>query len=177
MNVLSRAVLPSTAAQELLTQNKIGTKAYQTFITERLHGDTSVWAPMKKVNLETFKCHNKSMKTKVGEKIVQLKEEKNMMSRFLIAARKRPELELEMSIGNYEFSVVPKSLFSVDGKPLPCTDKSKLMHHIEDLAPGTSTKIGSVQQNSVIIIDGMAVVNEITKDKTMQTCQVWYIFY
>ena len=31
---------------------------------------------------------------------------------------------------------------------------------------------GAVQQNSVIIIDGMAVVNEIINDVSMKTCKV-----
>ena len=53
--------------------------------------------------------------------------------RFLITSRKRPELYLEDCLGNFEFSVVPKALFSTDGEPLLCTDKVKLLHHIEEL--------------------------------------------
>ena len=54
----------------------------------------------------------KSVKTKIGEKVVQLKKERTLLSRFLITTRKRPELVLEGSIGNYEFAVVPKSIFT-----------------------------------------------------------------
>ena len=52
----------------------------------------------------------KSIKTKIGEKLLEIKEEKNILSRFLIAAKKRPEIELELCIGEYEFSVVPRSV-------------------------------------------------------------------
>ena len=67
---------------------------------------------MKRRNLKTFKTQVKTFKSKAGDKLVQLKEEKTLMSRFLITARKRPELDLEHCIGNFEFSVVPKSLFT-----------------------------------------------------------------
>ena len=101
-----------------------------------------------------------------------MKEEKNLMARFLLAARKRPELELEQCIGEYEFSVVPRSLFSADGQPLPCIDKAKLMHHIEEMAGVNVNPPRDVQENSAIIIDGMAVVNQINKDHTLKTCKV-----
>ena len=126
---------------------------------------------MKKCNLKTFKMLKKTSKLKVSDRIIQLKEEKNLMTRFLVTARKRPELELEFCIGNYEFSVVPKSLFTVDGYPLPCTDKAKLMHHVEDLSVSTNQST-LIQQNSAVVIDGVAVVNEIIKDKSMETCKV-----
>ena len=132
---------------------------------------------MVRCNLKTFKILKKSIKSKIGSKVVQLKEEKNLMSRFLVTARKRPELELEHCIGNYEFSVVPKSLFTVDGQPLACTDKAKLMHHIEELSGSTNPCISLVQQNSAIVIDGMAIVNEIVKDKSMKTCKVSLFFH
>ena len=167
VNLVSKAVLPSTSANELLDHKNIRLSMYQHFISERINGSTSVWSPMKKRNLKTFKTQVKTFKSKVGEKLIQLKEEKSFMSRFLVTARKRPELELDHCIGNFELSVVPKSLFTVDGQPLPCLDKLK--RHIEELlARGDSTT--DVQPNSAIVIDAMAVVNEIVKDKTMKQC-------
>ena len=56
------------------------------------------------------------------------------MARFLITARKRAQLELEVCLRYSEFYVVPKSLFSVDGQLLACNDKSKLIRLIEELA-------------------------------------------
>ena len=94
------------------------------------------------------------------------------MSRFLIAARKRPEIELEQCIGVYEFSVVPRSLFSFDGQPLHCTDKSKVLHLIEEMSTLEDTEAKRPGQNSVIILDGMAIVNQVNKDKHIKTCEV-----
>ena len=60
---------------------------------------------MEKRNLKAFRTQRKSIKTEIGEKVVQLKEERTLLSRFLISARKRNELDLEGSIENYEFAV------------------------------------------------------------------------
>ena len=170
-NLVSKAVLPS---QEILQHKQIGSKHYQEFVDERIVGDKSIWLPLKRLNLPTFKSFKKSIQKKVGDKVIQLKEEKTLLSRFLITARKRPELDLESCIGNFEFSVVPKSLFSSDGVPLSCLDKSKLLHHIEDLAKENVSiqEDVLVDTNKVIIIDGMAVVNQVQKTNEIITCQV-----
>ena len=50
---------------------------------------------------------------------------------------------------------------------------AELMHHIEDL-PGVLVQSSKfdVQSNSILIIDGMAVVNQVTKDHTVKTWRV-----
>ena len=171
-NVVSKAVLPETVANDLLHHQRIGFDLYNEFISDRIQGSLSIWSPMKKYGLKTFKTQMKAVKSKVAGKLFEMKEEKNLMARFLLAARKRPELELEQCIGEYEFSVVPRSLFSADGQPLPCIDKAKLMHHIEEMAGVNVNPPRDVQENSAIIIDGMAVVNQINKDHTLKTCKV-----
>ena len=133
-NVISKAVLPPLFATEVINHTSIGHVAYQDFISNRFHGNISVWSPMQKRNLKSFKANNKMIKKKVDNKVVQLREEKNLLTRFLITARKRPELNLEEALGNFEFSVVSKALFFNDGQPLNCTDKSSVLHHIEELA-------------------------------------------
>ena len=132
-NVISKAVLLIQSASEVLNHNDIGKECYNKFLEERFHGSLSVWAPLKKRQLKSFKATKKCIKTKVGAKVVQLKEEKTLLTRFLITARKRPELDLEHYLGNFEFAVAPKALFTSDGQPLTCTDKSAIMHHIEKL--------------------------------------------
>ena len=97
---------------------------YKSFVDERIKRDVSIWPTMKKRNLKTFRMQGKSIKTKVGEKLVQLKQKRTLLSRFLITARKRPELDLEGSIGNYEFAVVLKSIFTPDDQLLHSFDKA-----------------------------------------------------
>ena len=86
---------------------------------------------MKLRKLKIFRSQGKTVKSKIAGKVIQLKEEKTLLSRFLITARKRPELDLKYSLGNVEFAVVQKSIVSSDREPLPCTDKSTMLHHIE----------------------------------------------
>ena len=119
------------------------------------------------------------LKSKVEGKVVQLKEEKSLLSQFLIASRKRPDLDLEYCLGNFEFSVVPKALFTTDGEPLACTDKSKILHHIEDLGKlqqQSQMETSETTGTSVLIIDGIAVLNQITKTSDMKTCKVCGFF-
>jgi len=58
-------------------------------------------------------------------------------------------------------------VFSFDGKMLPCTDKSKLMHSIEDKVP-ESTLENECRKS--IIIDGMALVNKVQLTWDVKTC-------
>ena len=57
------------------------------------------------------------------------------MQRILVISQKRHKTDLSMHIGKYEFSItIPRSLFNFDWKVHPCTDKSILIHALEDKA-------------------------------------------
>ena len=75
-NVVSKAVLPDSVADEVLNNHVVGDDLYQEFIEERLKGEKSVWSSLKKRKLKTFKTQGKMLKSKVEGKVVQLKEEK-----------------------------------------------------------------------------------------------------
>ena len=106
-----------------------------------------------------------------------MREEKNLLTRFLITARKRPALNLEEALANFEFYVVPKILFFNDGQPLNCT-KSSILHHIEEFANSKHDVAinpdinATTDEQRVIIIDGMAVANQINKTKEIKSCTV-----
>ena len=132
-NVLSKPILLDVPADEILRNDVIGTELYETFVYDRRHGDVSVWAPFRKMHLKNFKGElNRTIKSTVQGKVVQLREEKSLFTRFLITSRKRPEIDLEFCLGNYEFSVVvPKALFMPDEELLPCADKARVLHQTE----------------------------------------------
>ena len=111
---------------------------YQSFVDERIKGEVSIWSTMKKRNLKMFRMQGKSIKTKTGEK-KKLKEERTLVSHFLITARKRPALDLKGSIENYEFAVVPKSIFNPDGQPLHSFDKAKVLHATDSMVKDEET--------------------------------------
>ena len=52
------------------------------------------------------------------------------MTKFIIASRKREDIDLPYYFGTYEFSVIPRSLFRPDGTMLLDTDKRPVMHEI-----------------------------------------------
>ena len=65
-------------------------------------------------------------KIHVGDKVIKLREERQLLGRFLIIQRSRPELvpKLEKAIGEYEMSAVPRSLCAVDGSLYIPADKA-----------------------------------------------------
>ena len=152
--VISKAVLSPLFATEVINHTSIGHAAYQNFISNRFQGNISVWSPMQKRNLKSFKGNNKMIKKNVDNKVVPL------------------------SFGNFEFSVVPEALFFNDGQPLNCTGKSTILHHIEellnsqqDVAINPDISVTTDEQR-VIIIDVMAVANQINKTKEIKSCKV-----
>lgn len=129
-------------------------------------------------------------KVKVGEKVFKLREDRQFLGRCLIIQESRPELvpKLADMIGNYELSVVPRSMFAVDGSLLLPSDKASIIHAIE-VAKSTPQPSVSVSDDStdppfsaphdtsaaakspprVLIIDAMAVLQGMKKSQGMTT--------
>ena len=66
-----------------------------------------------------------------------LKEERKLISKFLILSRTRHDIDLPSYLGDNEFSVVPRSLFTLDGQFYKSTDKSVILNEIENLTNQT----------------------------------------
>ena len=141
---------------------------------------------MSKKKLGTFKSANAMAEIRIGDNVVKIKEERGLLQRFIVISRSRPELDLKECIGTYEFGVVPRSLFASDGSLLLAYDKASVLHHLEKLDTTqhvqadrngtTGSEVSDdqamqVSSHKVIIIDGMAVVNSVTKTEQMKTCQ------
>lgn len=77
--------------------------------------------------------------------------------------------KLEEIVGEYEMSVVPRSLCSVDGSLYVSTDKSSLIHAIEEYPALTiqpdqlSDKPPVGHPSRVIIVDVMALLQGMKK--------------
>ena len=97
------------------------------------------------------------------------------MQRILVVSQKRQDIDLQKLIGDYEFSVIPRSIFNFDGKLLICSDKSKLMHAIETKAAKQNEEDETTEEvefiQKVVIFDGMALVNKLTITKETKTCK------
>jgi len=89
---------------------------------------------MKKVQLKMWKSARKTVKHKLADRVVELKDDWSLFARMLIVSRSRSEIILKESIVQHEFTSLHRALFSVSGALLPATDKSKLMAIFEELS-------------------------------------------
>ena len=64
---------------------------------------------------------------------MDLRETKEIYGRFRVLAKLNRDIDQKNAIGNYEFTLMPGALFAPDGYVLPCNDKSKLIHCLENL--------------------------------------------
>jgi hypothetical protein len=165
--MITKTVLPEKVKMDVLRQYDVGKEAYTTFVNERILGTVNLWAPMSKIKLQKWSSTAKCLRTKVGSQIVELKGNRSVFARMAIAAKYRPEINMEEAISKYELSGVSRSLFAADGSLLPCNDKSKLMHILEDLS-ATNNNVAdnlATQQvpiplntnNKTLIVDGMVL--------------------
>ena len=87
----------------------------------------------------------------------------------MLAARCRPDIDLPGYFGIYEFSIVPKPLFTPDGNLYKCTDTANVADEICNLQASVMLDDAilnreSNKENKVIIFDGMAIANLIEKN-------------
>ena len=175
-NVITKKVLNRKLA-EFLAHETIR-KELENFTKERFEGEKSIWDPITKRKLPTFGSNFKTVTVKIKDQLVQVKERHKLTARFRIVCRTRPYIDLLSYLGDYEFSVVPRSLFTPDGQLYKSTDKSVILNEIENLtnqAQDVLFHTSSVpnEKNSVIIFDGMAIVNliSIENSKFIRTCE------
>ena len=134
VSLMTKALMKDEVKVSIINRDQIGQEAFEQFVNERINSDAKFfWDPMKKLSLKLFRNSSKRVKTKIGEKVTELREERNLLARFLIIMRSRPEIDMKVAIGQYEFSAVPRSLFSADGKMLLAYDKACILHALEGL--------------------------------------------
>ena len=113
---------------KILNADVTGQNLYEDYVSERINGDVSLWAPVKKENNKMFMSAKKKITVKLRDKNVDLKETKDLYGRLMVLARSSRDINQKEAIGNYEFTLTPRALFAPDGTILPCLDKSKLIH-------------------------------------------------
>ena len=134
-SIVSSALIPKDAKDDVIQYANKGQTRFEEFVKKRLlpTSKATVWDPMKKLKLKSFSNYMGKTKVRLGDKVVKLREERQLFGRFLIIQGSRPELvpKLEETIGQFEMSVVPRSLFAVDGTLYIPSDKSSLMNILE----------------------------------------------
>ena len=171
-SLVSSALVSEEAKHDILHYAEKGRKRFEELVYERLTSTStlSVWDKMKKLKLKAFSNWMDIMKVRIGDKVIKLREERELLGRFLIVQGSRPGLvrKLEETIGEYEMSTVPRSLCAVDGSLYIPADKASLMHAVEDATVESLDVLpvpGIVQEDppvKVLIIDTMAVLQSMT---------------
>ena len=136
VNIVTKAVVPDDIKEGVLTRDKIGQALFDTFAQERIFkAKLSVWSPMKKANLKSWKsaCQTNKNKTTCG--IAALKDDRALFARFLVVILPRPDLDIKETISTFELAEYPRALFFSDGSLRHCATKSKLMNILESLLP------------------------------------------
>ena len=128
---------------------------------------------MKKRKLLTWKTSAKVVKVTAADKIVELQEDSSLFSRMMMVGKSRREVDIKETVGQYEFSIVPRSLLAADGTMLHCASKSNLMSILEKLNDSRNNRRvagPSEDQMKVAIVDGMAEVQSLHKPEWIRNC-------
>ena len=140
--------------------------------------EISMWDPIKKRSLKLFSNWQKKAACKVKDKIIKLRKDRQLIARFLVIQKSRPNLSemLNDVIATYEFSTIPRSFFSGDGEFLIPDDKSSFLKEIEPYQDSNETATPSTEvENSslkrVCIIDAMAIGQSVKKGQICRFLQ------
>lgn len=85
-NLGSSALVPEYANDDLLCFAESGQKRFEEFIHDRLLPTSAllIWVSMKKLKLKTFSNWMERTKVRVGDKVIKLRKERELLGRFLI---------------------------------------------------------------------------------------------
>ena len=113
--------MPENVKQDLCKQAEILQALFETFVAKQINSSSEkLWAPMKKQKLAIWTSTLKKIRVSAGDKVVELKQDHLLFARLLVVCKARPSINLEDTMGKYEFSIVPRSLFAPDGAMLHC---------------------------------------------------------
>lgn len=85
-------------------------------------------------NILTWKDKAEVLKASCKDAMVRLQEARSLIARMLAVCKRRPEVHRNTAIGQFEFSVVPRSLFAHNGTMPHHSLKNALMRISETLS-------------------------------------------
>ena len=88
-NIITHAYIPDENVPQILNIDDTDQNLYEDYLAERVNGDVSLWAPLKKQNNKIYMSSNKTHTVKIRDKIVDLKETKDLYGRLMVLARKQ----------------------------------------------------------------------------------------
>ena len=116
-NMITHACIPDA--------NDTGQKMYEDYVTVRTNGNISLGAKVTKVGYKMFMSGNKTARQDGRSK----GDEGSLWEAN--DSRKIRDIDQKGAIGNHEFTLTPRSLFSPDRSMLRCTDNAQLIRLLE----------------------------------------------
>lgn len=118
----------------------------------------------------------KKSEFRMSDNVIKMPEERELLGRFLIIQRSRPELvpKHKETIKELEMSELPCSLFAIDGSLYIPIDKDSLMYAIKVLVVKTQSfqlalSLKTTTPPKVLVVDAMAVLQSMKKTPRMKT--------
>lgn len=145
-------VTPGNVCSHIEDRDKFGREALNKFVsTRKIEKNVNTWDAQRKNNWSYFKDLGATIMTKVSGEMVTNKQERALLSRFLVVARSRADFVVKDAIGVFEFNVAPPSNFNPDGSMIKQSDKSQVVSSIVNIPvqegsiiPGTESRLLSV---------------------------------
>ena len=97
-NIITKVVMPAQIEKDVCKRDDIGQQEYARFV------EVSVWARMKKVQLKMWESARKSVKHKVDDQVMELKDDRSLFAHMLIVARSQAEINLKECSGQHELT-------------------------------------------------------------------------
>jgi hypothetical protein len=180
--LMTKEILPKEIEESILATERRGSTAMNTFVKERICGDTNLWDKMTKCKPLLWNSSTKEIKLQAKSEVLTLRATTGLMSRLLIIARSTRDVDLEDVIGNYEFSITNRTLMTATGSVHPTLDKSEVIAFLENMPDQDAENMGTAElsahesdhgpaaSNKCLIVDGMAVVQELMAVRSFENC-------
>ena len=105
-NFMTKQVVRKETELSILSMEKRGNDAKDSFVNERICGSVNLWDPMKKVRLLNWDDLCKKIKLKSSAEEVQQKSTNALFSRLLAIGLSERHLDLQNTISDYEFNAI-----------------------------------------------------------------------
>ena len=111
VNLVSMMAIPDTVKNDILERDEKGQARYEEFVTQRMTDGcpASVWDRVEKLKLKTYSTWMKKATIAVGNKVVKLREDHQLLARCLVIQQSQLVDKLPETIRNYEMDVTPRS--------------------------------------------------------------------
>lgn len=170
-NLVTFSVPSEEIKKNVINRDELGQKAFESFWETRVSDKRTVpfWDVFHKKKYKYFSSHLITLKNTKSCQQSTLQEERILYSRMLAVVKVRTDICVRSTIGEYELCSHPPSNFTPNGDLIKHNDKYKLYDSLNNLPKSQYVFQSRPAQSSVIVIDGMRLVNEIKKTDKLKT--------